>query len=141
MGADQFFTIGLGPNQHRAFDNAVRDAQWEYGHGGYTGTLAEKSGFKYFGEVDSWHYMKMPSYFDREVAKKYRESPKERLPGPVIPPKYKDQVRRLVDLYDDKWGPAICYQVTGTAAVKIKKQHQRRDSHDKVYVFMGYASS
>ena len=141
MGAEQFFTIELGANQHSAFDKAKHEAQWEYGHGGYTGTIAEKPGFKYFGEVDSWHYLKMPAYFDREVVKKNRASPKERLPGTKIPAKYRDKVRVLVDAYDDKWGPAICYQVTGKAALEIKKQHNRKDSHDKVYVFTGWASA
>ena len=141
MGADQFFTIELGSNQHRAFDKAKHDAQWEYGHGGYTGTIAEKPGFKYFGEVNSHYWDKMVGFFDREVAKKYRDSPKERLPGNPIPAQYKDQVGRLVDLYDDKWGPAICYRITGAAALKIKTQRDRKDSHDKVYAFMGWASS
>ena len=28
-----------------AFQEAVADAQWEYGHGGYSGTLAEKGSY------------------------------------------------------------------------------------------------
>lgn len=140
MGAAEFFTVSLGKNPHQAFDKAVAAAQYEYGHGGYTGTIAEKSGFKYMGEVGSRLWEKIPDYFERELAKKYRDSPKERLPGKPIPAKYRDKVRQLVDIYDDKWGPAICYRVTGVAAQRLKEQAGRKGSHDKVYVFCGWAS-
>jgi hypothetical protein len=30
----------------KAFERAVEDAKYEYGHGGYTGSIAEKSRFK-----------------------------------------------------------------------------------------------
>jgi hypothetical protein len=141
MSADAFFDIVLAPDPLTAFDKAVEAARYDYGHSGYTGTIAEKDEFKFFGDVDSWHYLKMPGYFEREVAKKHRKSPKERLPGTPIPARYRDRVRQLVDFYEDKWGPAICYRVTGTAAIKIKESHGRARSHDNVYVFCGYASA
>lgn len=45
MGAMTFFGEGAGSNAQEAFNNAVEQAQWEHGHGGYTGTLAEKNEF------------------------------------------------------------------------------------------------
>jgi hypothetical protein len=45
LGATTFFTIGKGKNATEAFDNAYREAAYESGHGGYTGTIAEKHGF------------------------------------------------------------------------------------------------
>ena len=45
MGAEEFFVKSAGKNARDAFNTAVEDAQYEYGHGGYTGTIAEKHGF------------------------------------------------------------------------------------------------
>lgn len=45
MGAEQFIHPASGKNAKEAFNNAVEDAAWECGHGGYTGTIAEKGDF------------------------------------------------------------------------------------------------
>lgn len=42
MGATTFQTYGFGKDLQDAFRQAREDAAWEYGHGGYTGTIAEK---------------------------------------------------------------------------------------------------
>lgn len=46
MGAMDFTTRADGKTAKEAFKSAVDDACWEYGHGGYTGTIAEKAGFE-----------------------------------------------------------------------------------------------
>lgn len=45
MGACDFTVTAQGDTAQEAFRNAVADAQHEYGHGGYSGTIAEKSEF------------------------------------------------------------------------------------------------
>ncbi|WP_432158563.1 hypothetical protein [Streptomyces sp. bgisy153] len=45
MGAYDFITPGSGQDVENAFLDAKEDAAWEFGHGGYTGTIAEKSDF------------------------------------------------------------------------------------------------
>ncbi|MCX4783888.1 MULTISPECIES: hypothetical protein [unclassified Streptomyces] len=45
MGAYDFITTGEGENVETAFFSAREDAAWEFGHGGYTGTIAEKRDF------------------------------------------------------------------------------------------------
>jgi hypothetical protein len=45
MGACPFITKTCGPNAQTACDRAVKYACHEHGHGGYTGTIAEKSSF------------------------------------------------------------------------------------------------
>lgn len=45
MGAADFSQIAVGADAREAFGKAKRDAQHEYGHGGYSGSLAEKYGF------------------------------------------------------------------------------------------------
>lgn len=53
MGAYGFYTEASGPTAKQAFAKAVDQAAWEFGHGGYTGTIAEKGGdgFVDLGEV------------------------------------------------------------------------------------------
>lgn len=45
MGAEWFQVVERGASAKEAFDNAVESAQYDYGHAGYTGTIAEKSKF------------------------------------------------------------------------------------------------
>ncbi len=143
MGAETFFVTSTGKNPYEAFDRVVTQARYDYGHAGYTGTIAEKSDFAMMKvAVDSWRWEKIPRYFDRVLAKTaLGHSPKDKLPGEPIPEKYRAEIRRLAETYDDKWGPAVGYEVTGTAAIKIKEGHDRKLSHDKAYVFCGWASS
>lgn len=42
MGAEIFHTIARGSSVQEAFVNAVKQAQYDYDHAGYTGTVAEK---------------------------------------------------------------------------------------------------
>lgn len=42
MGATDFITIGTGATLTEAFSVARMDAAHRHGHGGYTGTIAEK---------------------------------------------------------------------------------------------------
>ena len=46
MGATTFHTEATGKTPDEAFRNAVQDAYYWNGHGGYTGTIAEKSGYQ-----------------------------------------------------------------------------------------------
>lgn len=45
MGAQTFFQKATGKNAAEAFHAAVSQAQYDHGHAGYSGTLAEKSNF------------------------------------------------------------------------------------------------
>jgi hypothetical protein len=45
MGAEFFCQKGYGSSPDKAFASAQSEACHEYGHGGYTGTLAEKEGY------------------------------------------------------------------------------------------------
>jgi len=44
MGAQEFYVDSNETKLTRGFALAVEDARWEYGHGGYTGTIGEKTG-------------------------------------------------------------------------------------------------
>lgn len=45
MGSETFFQQDRGKTAQEAFTAARDEAAYEYGHGGYTGTLAEKEEF------------------------------------------------------------------------------------------------
>lgn len=45
-GGEDFFVFEDGADARRAFDAAQQQAQYESGHGGYSGTIAEKGGYE-----------------------------------------------------------------------------------------------
>ena len=84
MGAQQFDTESYGKTAQEAFDNAVKQAQYDYGHSGYSGTIAEKNSFIVLGEFDNGKDAGefMEKEFDRE--------------GSAV---------------DSEWGPAGCVKI------------------------------
>jgi hypothetical protein len=85
MGANTFFVRAKGSNARDAFNGARDDARWEHGHGGYTGTIAEKHEFT---------VIEVPAGEDaRKYAAKLIADDDERI--------------------DDKWGPAGCIKLGG----------------------------
>lgn len=80
MGASQFCTKGKGKTAKEAFVAVTEEARHESGHGGYTGTIAEKRSFV---------TISVPSGKDpREYANSLLEADDRRI--------------------TDKWGPAGC---------------------------------
>lgn len=84
MGACSFEAWGHGINAKEAFTQVVEEALYEEGHGGYTGTVAEKTAFTMVGTV--------------ATVKEARE-----LCGKLMD----DEDCRI----QDKWGPAGCIAV------------------------------
>lgn len=149
MGACDFETRSWGKTAQEAFRKAVGDAQYEHGHGGYTGTIAEKDDFKDLTDIykasDIWRLFK--ERIDKEKAKarlkdldewdrkrhldiaehlgheywRFRAAKK----GAAIDKAWA-MARALMALgfADDKWGPAMC--------LRVKRGE---------YLFFGYASS
>lgn len=68
----------------KAFSRAVKEAQYDFGHGGYTGSIAEKGTFKTIGTVKTTR----EGY---DLADKLIEEDDDRI--------------------SDKWGPAGCIEV------------------------------
>ena len=84
MGATNFFAVGKGRDLREAFSEAVESARYEYGHGGYTGTIAEKNSVK----LAAWH--RLPPKKARRLAQTCMDNDSH--------------------FCNDKWGPAaaIC---------------------------------
>ena len=86
MGAETFYNSVIGKNAEEAFRDAVEQAQYDYGHAGYTGTIAEKESFvmvPFNGEATL------------ENAEKYAE----------------DLLWHDDPRVGDKWGPAGCIEL------------------------------
>ena len=83
MGASEFTHIAKGKTAREAFTSARESAQYNCGHSGYTGTIAEK---------DTFVKIEVPEGQNaREYAKQLLEKDDERI--------------------SDKWGPAGCIKV------------------------------
>ncbi|MFD3667211.1 hypothetical protein [Streptomyces sp. NPDC058672] len=86
MGAIAFFTTAIGTDPMSAFNAARREASWEHGNGGNTGSIAEKDTFKLFDE----------STRGEEAALARTEELFDRDDSPIA----------------DKWGPAGALPIT-----------------------------
>ena len=89
MGACDFYKLVSGKTAQEAFNKAVTDAQYDSGHGGYTGTIAEKSTFVMISN---------PVCSTKEAAYELAQK--------LI----NEDDRRV----SDKWGPAGCIPIAGT---------------------------
>jgi hypothetical protein len=84
MGSQTFFTSAKGKTPKDAFAEARRRAEYDSGHGGYTGTIAEKHEFV---------MIEVPTGRDfREFTSELIEKGDRRV--------------------DDKWGPAGCVKIS-----------------------------
>lgn len=123
MGAAEFWVRAEGQTAREAFARAVDDARYEHGHGGYTGTIAEKHGYQLisvpagadpvafskallYGRVERWvpgdknNWNRVTGLRPNEVYELVVFDP--------LPPEWERIRARYADLLDDKWGPAAC---------------------------------
>jgi hypothetical protein len=145
MGAANFRTINTGVNAEAAFDQGVAEAQNEYGCEGYTGTIAEKDGFvlvplplnveaeQVVGALDLSQFDDSYYLTDREEA----ATAKALLNAHFG----ESDAARLIELYLNKWGPALCFKLRPPEIVSWNRQRRSTliPGHD-VFLFAGYAS-
>lgn len=87
MGGTTFKNVEEGETAAQAFSRAVAGAQFDYGHNGYTGTIAEKYEFTIVTETP------LPLDKAKSLAEELIEDGDARI--------------------DDKWGPAGCIPIEG----------------------------
>lgn len=172
MGAVDFQTYGFGRDAREAFKTAVEQAAWEYGHGGYTGTIAEKPSYELvvlpprvttdkfvrwveLMEYDDLTYLRETlgqleanraprgqgeAYRKRkaELRKQIKQVERDQA---SIPEKHRELVRRAAQIWGDKWGPALAFEVRGTEAKKAKEWARLKGTRKRVFCFCGLASS
>jgi len=111
MGGEWFETYQTGKTAQDAFDGAVKQAEYDYGHRGYTGTIAEKTSFV----IIPLKYGYSPELY----AEKLNEEDDERI--------------------CDKWGDAGCIEVPENFYDEISTEKPK--AGEKLFLFFGWASS
>lgn len=151
MGATTFSTIAAGKTAADAYRTAVDDARHWHGHGGYTGTIAEKSGWVEYtlpARVTAQKFMAtvwnaLDEIWAAEGAAYRGEKPK--------PAKHLTQLEqwlgkrdavRITEAANDKWGPAVVVRLgktEGTAHIPKTPTGKCKAGYS-AYLFFGYAS-
>lgn len=155
MGANTFIHIAEGRTADEAFDRARDDARYEHGHGGYSGSIAEKDRFVMIDDdgraikalatraikrerraIKAYREMGHRARYDvahhRAMLKQY-QAVKRAARVRMTPVQIADALIDLDDpRVDDKWGPAGCINMTPRrkAAGSVKR-----------FLFFGWASS
>lgn len=132
MGASRFESVACGDTMQIAFGEAVRQAQYEYGHRGYTGTIAEKDRFLNGGRLP----VTVPIGWLADLLDGAKRNPEVALQsarevGMEWDAKLLDE---LATAYDDKWGAAVGFELAEGATEEERKAGLKR------YVFVGWAS-
>jgi len=86
LGGAEFFTEGKGATVDEAFRQAREEAEYDHGHSGYTGTVAEKTEFVLIPDSE-WKGKYDPMWYAGKLMR--------------------DDDSRI----DDKWGPAGAIQL------------------------------
>jgi len=102
MGAEEFEHAARGKTMSDAFDSAVREAQYNYGHSGYTGTIAEKDGYIDFGELSTLTVGELLDWI-------YDGCPED---VKHIPWDLRDKAGAIIDTFNDKWGAACGFTIS-----------------------------
>lgn len=115
MGGDTFTTASWGKTALEAFRKAVEQAEYDYGHAGYTGTIAEKPSFV---------MIDLPPFKD---------------PTDLADELILDDDERV----SDKWGPAGCIEIPKEIEDKIAEREGagKKGENEKLFLFFGWASS
>ena len=104
MGATTFHVETKAKTASEAFTKLVDDAQWMHGHGGYSGTIAEKHGFIEFKRPKGVR----ESTCHTVIRALGRVNPDDTAKLEKTYPKW--PIKQMVRTYEDKWGPAVCVE-------------------------------
>ena len=155
MGATDFSAVAFGKTAEEAYHKAVDEALYERGHGGYTGTIAEKSGFHLFEPPKGLTYaraMKLIEEFTtrtykiegmewaHDQAKAKREAKAARKWMEKLDPTLRSWLVKCHNVSEDKWGPAAAIKITGKEAQELRKREGMQRKKGDFYLFWGLAS-
>lgn len=115
MGASDFETWSCGKNADEAFHRAVERARYDYGHAGYTGTIAEKHSYS-MAQAKPMTGSEFRALMNELEASECNDGPEHRLAWVF-----------------DKWGDAGCVELIPDEKLKPPKG-------ERVFAFFGVAS-
>ena len=162
MGATEFADDNFGKTVGDAYNKQVDSDHYNFGHSGYTGTLAEKDGYVLIDRPPRIRADRLKDIiFDAErwlfwleTDEKYRHAytePEakcrkawERLSEwyPYVHPMFHPMVYgysadRICKLYEDKWGPALAVELS---PAEKKERWNGLPRGSKTFLFFGMAS-
>jgi len=152
MGATEFFIDNFGKTVNEAYRKQVDHDFYEHGHGGYTGTLAEKDGFILITRppriradrlkdliIDAEQWMYWMDTDEKYRGQVYTEpKAKCRKAWYQLIEKYPaGGARNICKTYGEKWGPALAVEQS-PAEKKARWNDLPRGS--KTFLFFGMAS-
>lgn len=146
MGADYFENYAIGKTPAEAFTSVVTEARWEHGNGGYTGTIAEKPWFTHFTLPPRILAAKVISMLHDSLYAQggYSKDDTKRAQRSLAWLTKHFGVattHTMINMFDDKWGNALCFEVTGKRKADYLLRHGELKRGDKLWVFFGHASS
>ena len=150
MGAERFEAEANGKDMKEAFNHAVDEAYWNYGHAGYTGTICEKDGAylilnpmgmeaqdvkDMIEKAQGWDHKptawttQKPEFVAAQ-ALAYADS-KDAFQQ-LVKWYGHDEAEKIVNMSDDKWDSAIAIEI---------RDGLRPANADRSFLFFGWASS
>ena len=122
MGACDFDMCVGGRSIADAFKNAVDDALYWHGHAGYSGTIAEKDGYKEFvipAGMTSEEFLDLIQRVesqtvhvvyggDDDYARRAKAEAKDHW-DKLVKLMGEYEAHQIENAYNDKWGPAVCW--------------------------------
>ena len=163
MGACEFEEYGFGKTADVAFNACVREAQYEFGHDCYNGTISTVDGYKAFDIPARANHKAVAKlvwllYDAPDNHVKYSDDRFKVLTGQMGTGQCKQTqwktiwkthllpkgltMSHLLDMVAsiEKWDSCCALRVTGTAAQEKRKQHGWKGMHGDVYYFFGLAA-
>jgi hypothetical protein len=166
MGATEFAIDNVGKTIAEAYDRQVTSDRYDFGHSGYTGTLAEKDGYvlidrppriradrlvKFIIDATDWMYWddtgkKYQHVYTKPPAKcrkAWEQLNKWYPPNPgtgkffVKDHAYGVEASDICRLYDEKWGPALAVELS---PAEKKERWNGLPRGSKTFLFFGMAS-
>lgn len=113
MGAATFdVTVPVGRGVREAFSEAREQAQWDHGHSGYTGTIAEKPGYLLVEFPEGLTAADILDALDQSGSY-WTSRDGKMVEVPAKRPEWADEVvptwDTVVKTYNDKWDDAIAF--------------------------------
>lgn len=164
MGASNFEDTAISTTMAGAYDAARRNAEWEYGHEAYNGTISTTAGvinldailapftparrdvIAAAGIIAQPHDPDFdgPAVNHRGAWERWVEvNGQTWLMGKDVRPAEREAVARIAQVGIAKWGPCGGYEVTGKAATEVKQRHAANGRNVRglrVFRFVGWAA-
>ncbi len=132
MGATDFYQVAVGKDVRAAFSMAQEEARYEYGNCGYTGSVAEKSGYRFIQAPTGCRagVGVLVDWISHACCDELQ----------LVPKQYRSWAKQFAAAYEDKWGKALALELPYAQAAKFKAENGLKGTRKKVFAFFGVAS-